>query len=127
MDYVNNSAVSWPYMLNRTASHYLTDWSTRVSRKPLVIRGARQVGKTKLVESWAALNNFTLLKIDFEKEPELAARFKSGVAVSALLDELFLLKKIPFAPERTLLFLDEIDLHEFVPFPLLYLWLILHH
>ena len=41
--------------MNRQALEYLKEWKTRQSRKPLVIRGARQVGKSYLIRQFAGL------------------------------------------------------------------------
>ena len=55
------------YQLFRKSSVFLKDWSHSARRKPLVIRGARQVGKTSLVRAFAKENNLTLCEINLEK------------------------------------------------------------
>ena len=50
---------------------YLKDWLCSESRKPLVIRGARQVGKTWLVRYFCQLQEKRLIELNFEKEPQL--------------------------------------------------------
>jgi hypothetical protein len=51
----------------------LTDWVKIKRRKPLLLRGARQVGKTWLVEKLADENFESFLKVDFEEKQELIA------------------------------------------------------
>ncbi len=86
---------------------FLNDWKVRKNRKPLIIRGARQVGKTWLVERFASgFENF--IKINFEENPEYKDFFKTN-------DVETIIKNIGFEfgkkiiPEETLLFLDEIQ------------------
>jgi predicted AAA+ superfamily ATPase len=55
----------------------LTFWFTKKKRKPLVIRGARQVGKTSVVRNFAEANKIELVEINLEKKPELDKVFKS--------------------------------------------------
>ena len=50
----------------RIAESHLNDWLAKNSRKPLVIRGARQVGKTALVRAFAANQNLDLVEINLE-------------------------------------------------------------
>ncbi|MCK5544002.1 MAG: AAA family ATPase, partial [Desulfobulbaceae bacterium] len=58
----------------RKALHDLIDWKDRPSRKPLIIRGARQVGKTWLVRKFAGRFD-NLVEINFDKNPEKAQLF----------------------------------------------------
>src|SRR3989338_1577078 len=62
----------------RKALGYLEHWLTLQARKPLIIRGARQVGKTWLVRQFAKAVNLTLVEINFEKRPDRADLFKSN-------------------------------------------------
>jgi len=64
-------------MLQRTAENYLNAWHQKSRRKPLVIRGARQVGKSTLVRRFAQNNNLTLNEINLEQHLYLDKIFKS--------------------------------------------------
>jgi len=61
-----------PQLLNRKELIYLTDWAVRAPRKPLIIWGARQVGKSTLVHQFAEPNGLPLLEINFERNPRQA-------------------------------------------------------
>lgn len=92
----------------RSALEYLRDWTTRASRKPLVIRGARQVGKSHLVRMLAEDAFENLLEINLEVEPDAATLFasKDPRAILELLEARY---AVPVVPGSTLLFLDEVQ------------------
>ncbi|MBW2734506.1 MAG: ATP-binding protein [Deltaproteobacteria bacterium] len=94
--------------MERLALAYLKHWKTRNLRKPLVIRGARQVGKSTLVQLFGSASFENLVVLNFERDPELAQLFasKSPQKIVTLL-ELHL--NVPIQPGKTLLFLDEIQ------------------
>lgn len=94
--------------MNRAAELFLTEWRDRPGRKPLVLKGARQVGKTWLVEHWGARQFDSVLKVDLERERDLHSLF-SQPDPRRLLEELALLKGQSVVPGRSLLFLDEIQ------------------
>ncbi len=94
--------------MRRGAEQFLTEWRGRPGRKPLVLRGARQVGKTYLVENWGAQNFKSVLKVDLERERDLHGLF-SQPDPKRLLEELSLLKGQSVVPGETLLFLDEVQ------------------
>ncbi len=91
----------------RSALNYLIKWKTRKRRKPLVIRGARQVGKSHLVSMFAEQYFSDFIEINFEKEPELISLFSGSPEKIVALLELKYNKTIDI--ENTLLFLDEIQ------------------
>ncbi len=95
-------------MLVRRATHYLDDWRHRPGRKPLVLRGARQVGKTHLVTHWGAASFQSVVTIDLEREHELRSVFDQSDPWR-LLQELAVLKNQRLVPGESLLFLDEIQ------------------
>jgi predicted AAA+ superfamily ATPase len=87
---------------------FLQDWISSDQRKPLVIRGARQVGKTWLVRYFAEKQGKKLIEINLEKTPQLASHFESNDPKQFLLLLSSVLKE-PIDPEKSLLFLDEIQ------------------
>jgi uncharacterized protein len=92
----------------RNALLFLKQWMSEKSRKPLVIRGARQVGKTWLVREFAKSNQLELIEINFELNPEKKDYFVENDPKKALLHlEVMVGRRI--VPEKTLLFLDEIQ------------------
>jgi uncharacterized protein len=94
--------------MHRFASADLTEWRSRPDRKPLVIRGARQVGKSHLVRQFADQEFDSLLLVDFENDPDLEAIFVSR-RPREILQALELRFDQSVVPGKTLLFLDEIQ------------------
>lgn len=94
--------------LDRQEIKYLQDWAGQSSRKPLVIRGARQVGKSTLVREFARKNPFHLVEINFERNPEYREAFTSRDPTE-ILATLGLLTGESITAGETLLFLDEIQ------------------
>ena len=94
--------------MKRARMTFLQNWILSDDRKPLVIRGARQVGKTWLVRHLAELQNLQLIEINFEKKPQLASLFTSNDPQQILLN-LSAAFNISIDPKKCLLFLDEIQ------------------
>src|SRR3989338_5188658 len=92
----------------RNALEYISKWYRKESRKPLIIRGARQVGKSYLVREFAKRESLSLLEINFEKNPELGDLFNKR-PVQKTCDFLEIHYKTRIEPQKTLLFLDEIQ------------------
>lgn len=92
--------------MNRVSLEYLKKWRVKSNRKPLIIRGARQVGKSHLVREFGREFE-SFLEINFERNPEYASLFTTTPAKTIeLLQAQFNTKVIP---QKTLLFLDEIQ------------------
>jgi predicted AAA+ superfamily ATPase len=93
----------------RYAQEYVANWTTSKRRKPLIVRGARQVGKTWLVEH-AAVGRFeTVVKIDLEKRRDLHVHFGDNLDAKVIVQLLELDSGKRILPGKTLLFLDEIQ------------------
>lgn len=87
---------------------FLKSWLLSSSRKPLVIRGARQVGKTWLVRYFAKEQNKRLVELNFEKDPKLASFFNTNEPKQILLNlESYL--GVDIKLNECLLFWDEIQ------------------
>jgi len=95
-------------MLNRSAEKYLTIWFQKNRRKPLVIRGARQVGKSTLVRHFTKNNNLILNEINLEQHLYLDNIFKS-LDVDIIIRELDALIGGNIQAPGSVLFLDEIQ------------------
>ncbi len=97
-------------MLKRKAMTALADWVKTKRRKCLVVQGARQTGKTYLVERFAEENYEELLEINFKQMPSAAEIFSGDLVVDNMVMAMrfrFPDKKI--LPKKTLIFLDEIQ------------------
>lgn len=95
-------------IIYRQATTYLVDWKNRKNRKPLIIRGARQVGKTFLVEVFAAEHFKNYIKIDFEIDEEIKNIFRTKDP-EKIIRELSLVLNVKVSGGDTLIFLDEIQ------------------
>ncbi|MCF6212553.1 MAG: ATP-binding protein [Flavobacteriaceae bacterium] len=87
----------------------LISWKTGKNRKPLLLQGARQVGKTYLVKAFAEKAYLNLIYLNFEQIPDLKSLFEGALNPESIIHNisLFLGKKI--SAENTLLFFDEIQ------------------
>ena len=87
----------------------LQAWADKAQRKPLVLRGARQVGKSWLVRTWGAQRFGRVVEVNLERWPETAACFTDNDPRAVLQRlEVQLGQRIP-VDGSALLFLDEIQ------------------
>ncbi|MFH1197782.1 MAG: AAA family ATPase [bacterium] len=86
----------------------LEKWKSESTRKPLLIRGARQVGKTKTVREFAkSFENF--IEINFEETPRSKALFADDLSPASICENISAIYKTNILPGNTLLFFDEIQ------------------
>lgn len=97
-------------MLKRKIDKYLTDWKNRPDRKPLIIKGARQIGKTRSVEGFAGQNYASVIEINFIEQKKYREIFNDGFEVDAILKNISLLNpELKFIPGNTIFFFDELQ------------------
>ena len=94
--------------MKRLAEKKLLEWKNSTRRKPLIIRGARQVGKTWLVENFLAKHFDSYIKIDLEKQHNIHTHFEGDLDPKTILTYLEL-EAGRIVPGKTLLFFDEIQ------------------
>ncbi|MGD9152242.1 MAG: AAA family ATPase [Gammaproteobacteria bacterium] len=92
----------------RTALADLQNWLQSSDRKPLVMRGARQVGKTWLVRQLAKITGSQLIEINFEQNPQFASMFESNDPKQIIIN-LGAALNTTIAISKSILFLDEIQ------------------
>lgn len=93
----------------RFALTYLNEnWITYNNRKPLVIRGARQVGKTWLVRELAKNTKRQLIEINFERDPQIKSLFETNNP-RVIIQNLAVYLGAHINPASSILFLDEIQ------------------
>ena len=92
--------------MQRYASQYLQQWLQNSARKPMIMRGARQVGKTWLVRHLVESSGKQLVELNFEKFPAHKQFFHTN-DVQVILRDIGLAQQQTLQPEQTLLFLDE--------------------
>ena len=96
--------------LKRKIDKFLDDWLISDKKKPLIIKGARQIGKTKTIEEFAKRNNLSLVEINFVLNPEFRDIFDDGYKVDKILENIsFKDPSLEFIPGKTLIFFDEIQ------------------
>jgi uncharacterized protein len=95
-------------MFNRKILKYLTKWKTNPRRKPLILRGARQVGKTSAVQLFAKrkYTKFAQLNLEQVIEREFYSQVKS---VDQFIQSVRIKQGIKITPGDTLIFIDEIQ------------------
>lgn len=97
-------------LLKRKIDKYLTDWKNRPDRKPLIIKGARQIGKTRSVEWFAGQNYASVIEINFIEQKKYREIFNDGFEVDAILKNISLLNpELKFIPGNTIFFFDELQ------------------
>jgi uncharacterized protein len=95
--------------MKRFAEDFITTWLRKPGRKPLIIRGARQVGKSTLVRQAAKANDLLLYEINLERHPELHVVFNTMDPGRILREIELVVRKGPIDSARAILFLDEIQ------------------
>lgn len=97
-------------LLRRKVDAYLIDWKNNPDRKPLIVKGARQVGKTLSVELFANQNYKSVIKINFVEQKKYRNIFDDGFEVDAILKNISLLNPdFKFIPGDTIFFFDELQ------------------
>ncbi len=95
--------------MKRSAYKTLVEWKNKKNRKPLLLQGARQVGKTYLVNEFGKNEYSSFINLNFELDPNLQSLFSSGYNPETILSNLSLLIGKKIVPDNTLIFFDEIQ------------------
>lgn len=95
--------------MKRNALQKLCKWKKSSRRKPLIIRGARQVGKTWLMKEFGRQNFKNVVYINFDSNPKMAALFEGSLDVPRLISGLQIYSGEKIKPQETLLIFDEIQ------------------
>lgn len=94
--------------IERSIDKYLLEWKEATTRKPLLLRGARQVGKSSAIRHLGESFKY-YIEVNFEKREDLKEVFESLSDVHEIAYRLGMLYSQPIVPGETLLFLDEIQ------------------
>ena len=86
----------------------LADWKGEIGRKPILLRGVRQCGKTSAVRALAESFD-SYIEINLEKQPAVCALFEGDIDIKKILVQIELRYGKPVSPGKTLLFIDEIQ------------------
>lgn len=97
-------------MLKRKMTDRLLEWKNTKDKECLLVKGARQIGKTFIIEDFARNHYKYFVEINFEQHPEMKAIFDGSLSVPELIQRITLfMPDVEFVPYETLLFLDEIQ------------------
>ncbi len=97
-------------LLRRKVDGHLAQWRRRPDRKPLIVKGARQVGKTRSIQWFARHNYASVIEINFVEQARYRGIFDDGFEVDAILKNISLLNpQLRFVPGDTLFFFDEMQ------------------
>jgi hypothetical protein len=92
----------------RLIDKYLSEWASRKDHKPVLLRGARQVGKSTAVHNLGKqFENY--VEINFEKSEEMRTLFKGNLDVQRIASQMSAMCGTPIVGGKTLLFFDEIQ------------------
>jgi predicted AAA+ superfamily ATPase len=86
----------------------LKEWMLSKNRKPLMIRGARQVGKSSSVKNLSTKFKY-FIEINFDENQQYCKLFEQNLSVNEICQQISLIANTPVKPGETLLFLDEIQ------------------
>lgn len=96
--------------LKRKIDQYLIDWKTNLDRLPLIIKGARQIGKTESIRHFAAQHYKSVIEINFILQKQYTDIFDDGFEVDTVIRNISLKNpELVFVPHKTLLFFDELQ------------------
>lgn len=94
--------------IQRKIDDVLLSWQRSSSRKPLLIRGARQVGKSTAVRNFSKQFDY-FIEINFDEQPEYQNLFANTSDINDLIEQLAIITQTEIIEGRTLVFLDEIQ------------------
>ncbi len=96
--------------LRRKFDAFLRDWKQREDRLPLIVKGARQVGKTETIRHFAETGYASFIEINFVERPEFKEMVRDGFSVNSLIRNISIIDPtIRLLPHGTLLFFDELQ------------------
>ena len=97
-------------LLKRKVDGYLKEWKSNDARLPLIIKGARQIGKTESIKKFAKENYKSVVEINFALQKQYKEIFDDGFDVDIILKNISLINpEFEFIPNDTLFFFDEMQ------------------
>jgi len=99
-----------PMYLKRKTDHFLESWKKDPDRLPLIISGARQVGKTETIRTFAAAHYENIIYINFVESPAYKTITEEGYSAADVIKHIsFLDPSKTFIPNKTIIIFDEIQ------------------
>ncbi len=96
-------------ILKRVVYQDLLKWKNSENRKPLILKGVRQSGKTWLLKEFGKNNYEDVAYFNFEGNENLKQRFEQDLDIDRIIEELSILHHKAISPEKTLIIFDEVQ------------------
>ena len=97
-------------LLKRKIDDYLIEWKRNPEHMPLIVRGARQIGKTVSIEAFAQKHYKHIVSINFALQSQYKVIFDEGYEVDTIIKNIsFINPLFQFVPNETLIFFDELQ------------------
>ena len=97
-------------LLKRKVDNYLIEWKNNPDRMPLIIKGARQIGKTESIRNFAKNHYKSVIEINFILQKQYKDIFDDGFEVDTIIKNISLKNpNLEFIPGDTLIFFDELQ------------------
>ena len=95
-------------LLKRKIDGFLAKWKENPDRKPLIVKGARQVGKTVSIRAFGHANYESVIEINFVLQKKFRSIFDNGYEVDTIIKNISLMEPSwRFIPYKTLIFFDD--------------------
>lgn len=96
--------------LKRKIDDFLIDWKNDIDKLPLIVKGARQIGKTDAIENFGKNNYANFIEINFALQKEYRSIFDDGFNVDFIIHNISMINNnFKFVPGETLIFFDELQ------------------
>lgn len=95
--------------MKRKIESSLIEWKRNPRRKPLLMLGCRQIGKTYSIREFLSENYKSYVEINLEKESEKRKIFKDDLDANSIIDKIMIGSKVSLEPKKSAIFLDEIQ------------------
>ena len=97
-------------LLERKIDKFLNEWKHNPERKPLIVKGARQIGKTESIRAFGRANYESVLEMNFVLQKKFRNLFNDGYEVDQIIKNITVLEPSwKIIPNKTLLFFDELQ------------------
>ena len=97
-------------LLKRKIDKFLVEWKNSADKKPLIVKGARQIGKTESIRNFAKNNYKSVIEINFVLQKQYKDIFDDGFEVDTIIKNISLRNpNLEFIPGNTLIFFDELQ------------------
>ncbi len=97
-------------LLKRKIDSYLEEWKSDPDRKPLIVKGARQIGKTESIRYFAGKHYKNVIEINFVLNKEFCSIFDDGFTADTIIRNISLINPdLEFTEGDTLIFFDELQ------------------